>query len=124
MSPSPTGPGFLMRASTCAGRERSGERTCPGLDAVAGVLPSPSTAGPSSAQPEARLEGLRGLRSLKASWPGLPTIHVFVKLKMEACEARTCHLNRRCVDDRDKPGHDGECPGELETVPARDIWLL
>jgi hypothetical protein len=38
MSLSPTGPGFLMRASTCAGRETSWERTCPGLDAVAGVL--------------------------------------------------------------------------------------
>jgi hypothetical protein len=38
MSPSPTGPGFLMRASMSAGRETGWVRTCPGLDAVAGVL--------------------------------------------------------------------------------------
>ena len=39
MSPSPTGPGSWTLASTLAGRETSRERTCPGLDAVAGVWP-------------------------------------------------------------------------------------
>jgi hypothetical protein len=61
MSPSPSGPGSWTLGSTLAGREKSRERTCPGLSAVAGCLPSASTA-------LARPRGRRQLQRSEASY--------------------------------------------------------
>jgi hypothetical protein len=59
MSPSPTGPGFLMRASTPAARKMSRERTSRSLTLSPSFAERFNCPSSPSAQPEANLKGLK-----------------------------------------------------------------